>query len=337
MTSGQRVRSKGGARSWWSRARAVKHATQEYSGGGWQALVGRHLEGWPLAVVALSVALLGVALGSPRPVAPDLVPPPQVDVQELRHRARQRRMLAAQAFRQQLPFDARAVGEGIRRYGRALAGGQMGQGEHEARRLRVSVNRVRTAHGDRPLLVLRAVQTELFLGALLHWESRGTLNQDLVELGGDFLAKARASGWIGERLLLTVDERAVLFMVRWTALTGLLDTYPFAPTPNDWRLYYRFLLNHPEGAAASSGQDALSQKLEYVRALSGRDASYPAALARGVLLFGRGQYGAACTAFRDHLGQYPDGRWQLRVRNHLRACASRTALDNALAPGGTSR
>ena len=57
--------------------------------------------------------------------------------------------------------------------------------------------------------------------------------------------------------------------------------------------------------------------------LAARDPSYPAAFARGVLLFRMQRFGPATEAFRNHLEASPDGPYALRAQNHFKAALDR--------------
>jgi hypothetical protein len=323
MSSAQSVERGRGRQSWVRPARPVKLGAQP-------APIGRpscgplrrHLEGWPLGVLSVGIALSAAALGLQRPVAPDVLPVPHVDGVEVQRAAADRLDLAARVQLQPLSFEVRSLGELIRQYGRATATGQTGAAAQRRSRLPRLARRVKATEGDEALRLLRAVQTELFLAALLRWEASGGADGDLIELGGDFLEKAESSGWIHGRLLMTSEERAVLFDVRWTTLLELDDS-SLGPTQNEWRLYYRFLLAHPEGTASQPQTDRAEHQLRIVGALAKRDPDYPVALAQGVLLFRRGDVAAAAEALRAYLSLAPDGAWQLRARNYLQACAPR--------------
>ena len=320
MTSAHTVRSESRARSWWRRAHPVKRAASAGSVARPGFHFGRGFEGWPFAVVSVGLALIGLALGGLRPVEPEVIPPPFVDAEALRLGSERRRGHARLAVRHPLTFEVRAAGEQFRRYGLAVSQGTLGAADQARSRFEKLTAQVLHTEGSEPLLSLRAVQTELFLQALLRWEATRRVDQDLLELGGDFPAKARSSGWVGSRLQLTTDERAVLFLVRWTRLAQLMEVPEFAPTLNEWRVYYRFLLYHPQHDKCGSAVSTIDRQLEVINALERRDPAYPAAFARGVLFYRRGDRPAALRSFRSHLAQFPDGQWQLRVRNHLSAC-----------------
>jgi hypothetical protein len=129
---------------------------------------------------------------------------------------------------------------------------------------------------------------------------------------------AAANETAGRQLVMTEAERATLFRVRWSELTGLREKHPFSPSLNEWRVYFRFMLEHPDVEAATPRRRA-ERRLEYVAALDKLDPEFPAAFARGVLEYELGHYARAAQAFQAHLERHPTGPWDLRARNHLAA------------------
>jgi len=316
MSSAQAVEREDSRRSWFRPARPVK---EPFSVGRPETQLGRHLQGWPLGALSVGIALLAAALGLPRPAEPDVLPVPHVDGSEVERAAAERLDLVTRIRVEPLSFEVRSLGELVRQFGRATAQGQTGVAAQYRARLPRLARSVEVAEGAGALRALRAAQTELFLAALLRWEASGRADSELVELGGDFIAKARSSGWIHRRLIMTTEERAVLFTVRWTTLLEL-DHGPLGPTQNEWKLYYRFLLEHPEGGAGETPADRADLQLRIVAALAKRDPAYPAALAQGVLMFRHGDLAEAAEAFRAYLSAASDGAWELRARNYLQAC-----------------
>lgn len=298
---------------------------------GWK----RHLEGWELGAATLAIALLAALLFVPRAVAPDAFPLPDLDRPALAHQRAADEARARAALATPLPFDVRRVGEAFRQYGVATIERDTvlvaGQRRELARAVSLALERL----GPEPLLSLRAVQTWYFQRALSRWEATGEQDADLRELGGDFLSHAELSGWVTapHTLELSSAERAALFRMRWTELTGLRDTLPFSPTLDDYREYYRLLLEHPEGPFGQGGderRDRVRRRLGYVEALARRDPSYPAELARGVLLFDLGTYPESAEALRAHLLRHPSGPWTLRAQNYLRAALQEARAGAAL-------
>lgn len=308
----------------------------------------RHLAGWQLGVLTLGIALLAALVGMPRPVAPGLLPAPNIDRRALARELTRQEARADQAERQQLPFEVRAVGEAFHRYGAANYAEDAPGMERELAELRRRARAALARYGKEPLLRLRAVQTRLFLHSLLRWEGTDRVPAELKQLGGNFVSKAMISGWVapGRRLRMDPSERRILFCVRWAELTGLLSHDAFAPTLNDWRVYYGFLLRHPESPAASvarsardpsSGRAELAEQLAYVKALLRRDPNYPGALARGVLAYRLERFDESAQEFRGYLRDHANGRWRLRAQNYflaalLAARAQRAGVLNSPIP-----
>jgi hypothetical protein len=278
----------------------------------------RHLEGWQLAVVVVGSALAAAALAVPRAVRPREIPLPVIDRREEARGENGQREMVERAHGAPLPFRVRAVGEAFRQFGAAEARGDAGAAAELAREVAGRAKEARAEHGDGPLLALRAVQADLFARAVTRWSVSGQLDQDATELGGAFLKRAQQDGWItpDRRLVVEADGISIVFSMRWTKLTGLMNTRPFSPTLNEWRLYFRTLMAHPE----STGQDPQleAERLEsYVTALSKRDPDYPERLARGILEYRLGHFGPASQALSEHLRGHPFGPWWLRARNYL--------------------
>lgn len=278
----------------------------------------RHLEGWPLGLAVVGAAALTAALAVPRPVEPELVPPPVVDREQQKMELELESARAARA-KAGLPLEVRSVGEALRRVGASAARSSASLPQLTAQ-LRRLVDVAIERHGAERLLELRALQTELFSAALAQHDGGGAdVERELEELGGGFHAAMVARGWLPR----TPDplEAAAAFRVHWAESLGLLQRHPYAPTLNEWRVYYRFMLSRPLGEGAARRRD-VKLKLGYVAALAQHDRDYPAQLARGVLLYQQGAFAEAAAELRAHLEQHPDGPWALRARNHLAACGA---------------
>jgi hypothetical protein len=277
----------------------------------------RHLEGWPAGLAIVSAAALSALLVVPRQVEPAAVPPPVIDRVEQRSSEQQEAARLERALAG-LPLEVRSVGEALRHFGQASAGGQAAPELVQAQ-LRRLVQTALERVGDDALLNLRALQTQLFVAALAHSEVEPT--DELSELGGSLLALGRKNGWFAPSP--TAADRAeleTLFHLYWADALEL-RRHPFAPTLNEWRVYYRFLLAQPVRTGAERDQD-LQLRLGYVAALARNDVDYPVHLARGVLLYQRGAPAEAAAEFVAHLEQHPDGPWTLRVKNYLAACGA---------------
>ncbi len=248
------------------------------------------------------------------------LPLPRIDRAEAERRAASELELSSRAEATGLPFELRAVGEAIRHFGHSVNRG-IDTG-HDLDDLRERMTAV-AAKGQSSLLPsLRAVQTQYFLRALAQFERDGKPNTELEELGGDFLRHAQHNGWFDRRGHFLADEptRRVLFQLHWADLTGKRGAFPFAPTLNDWRLYYRFLLQHPEPEATlfsdTEGAESTA-RVRVVNALSRKDPDYPVFFAKGYLFDRLGDPAAAATAYRTYLGQHESGPYALLARNYL--------------------
>jgi hypothetical protein len=269
---------------------------------------------WLVFTCALSAALV-----VPRKVEPDVIPLPVIDRAEQRERRdlEHGRVEHAQAG---LPLEVRSVGEAFRRVGQAGFGGT-GAADQFRSQLRRLAELARERHGDEKLLELRAVQAELFARALLEG-SGGEPAPALRELGGSFFKLGAARGWFAMGpSAASSDEVRSLFQIYWGETLGWSRRQPYAPTLNEWRVYFRFLLARPPPDGPDRAGD-LQQKLGYVAALAQYDQDYPAHLARGVILYQIGAYPESAVELGQHLSQQPDGRWALRARNYLAACGA---------------
>ncbi len=276
-------------------------------------------------MVAVGIAAAAAALVAPLGGTPSYLPVPRVDRREQAFVAAQDRDRAAAAARSGLHFDVRVVGERVRRFGAATARATDEAAATELGELRAAFEVARRRHGDAPLITLRSVQTAAFLSALRRWEATGVIDAELEELGGDLPRAVGANCWsVGRRLRLSEAERRTLFRIRWAELVGAVDVVPFAPSLNEWRAYFRFLLEHPEGGP---GPDGPRRRLAYVNALARRDPEYPSRFARGVILSQLGEAQAAAEAFGAFLEGPRTTPLRPWARNHLAAALA------ALPPG----
>ena len=282
----------------------------------------RHLEGWPLGLGVVLTTALTAALTVPRKVEPDFVPAPVIDRTEQRRELDVERERAERA-KAGLPLEVRSVGEAFRRFGAAAlredAPAILPQLSAQLRRLTdVAIER----RGNEKLLELRAVQAELFIAAMVRRRSDGAPDAELRELGGKLLASGLERAWF-EPHPGAADELELggLFRIYWAETLGLARRHPFAPTLNEWRAHYRFLLARPLAAGEQRAGD-VQRRLGYVAALAQHDQDYPARLARGGLFYQRGAYAESAGELQAHLARFPDGPWTLRARNYLAACGA---------------
>jgi len=298
--------------------------------------LGRHLEGWQPGLLAVLVAGIPTLLAVPQPVPPAEIPEPMLDPRALDRLARDEAALATLAEAQRLDTDVRELGSALRAYSLAEAAGDVAGIAQERRNVAQAGKRA-AAHGDAEVLRLRAYQLRSFLRELRRWEQTGEETDELRELGGPFLDRARYNGWVeGRRLLPDDTVRAALFKKRWVELTMLRGPALEAGAPETCALY-RFLLLHPPrevtGDARTAAADqraahaAEKYRLRKIDELHALDPAYPFELARGVVYYRLHSYGQAVEAFRHHLEDHPDGPYKLRAQNYLKA-----ALGAAMEP-----
>ena len=266
------------------------------------------------------MVLIFSLLALPRASRPETLPLPRIDRVEARRSNARERELSSQTEATGLPYELRAVGEAIRHYGHSLNHGF--DPAHDLDDLRERMQAVLAKGQGSLLLSLRAVQTQYFLRALAQFEREGKPNRELDELGADFLRHAQRNAWLSADGRFLADEatRRVLFQLHFAELLDKRNVFPFAPTLNDWRLYYRFLLLHPESERTQMTEPESTANLARLRvlsALSRKDPDYPAFFARGYLFDRLGDPGAAATAYRTHLGQHESGPYALLARNYL--------------------
>jgi hypothetical protein len=278
-------------------------------------------QGIGAAAFVVGLTVIAAALAAPRATEPDVLPLPVPDrgVLESVRQKTEGRARAARASG--LSYDVRAVGEAIRRCGAATVPGK-GVPDPVIGEVRLTVRLALERNSEQGLLGLLALQTELFVAATHAFEKSGKAGSELAELGGDFVAIAKENAWLeGRSLVLDDDERAALFHLRWTELTGLRSQPAFAPTLDEYRAYYALHLRKLGGA----GRERSDRAFAAVRALEKRDPRYPGAFARGVLYYRSGLFQEAADAFAAHLARHPDGPWALRARNHVLAALAHGA------------
>jgi len=280
----------------------------------------RHFKGYELGLLTVGMVVASALLTLPRASRPSTLPLPRVDRAEEQRRAASERERLRLTEARGLPFEVRAVGESIRHYGLSVSQGN--HPGHDLEDLRERMKIVETRGQSSLLLDLRAVQTQYFLRAVAQFEREGKPNSELLELGGDFLKHAQHNGWFTSAGHFVSDEatQRVLFQLHFADLIGKRSTFPFAPTLDDWRLYYRFLLRYPEreiNSVANAESAADVARVRVVNALSRKDPEYPASFARGYLFDRLGNRQAAASAYRAHLGEHESGPYALLARNYL--------------------
>jgi hypothetical protein len=303
----------------------------------------RHLEGWEVGIVAVTIALVGTLLSIPLPVAPRDVPVPLPDGKTLSAILAQENAAAtaiARALEQERDrtsgtselYDLRAFGQEFRAYGAAEASGDTYAVVRARHKLIEAVARARGV-GDDKLVALRAYQQQLFLTELRKWENSAVISEELAGLGGAFLDLVRQSGWlVGPNIAMTDVVRGVFFKRRWNQVTAVAGP-AYAISLDEHRVFYGFLLTHPyvEGRPGLDAKQACrvadQWRLRKIEEFARIDAAYPYVLARGVLFYRLGRYPDAAQAFRDYLGAAEDGRYVLRARNYLAMATARAASE----------
>ncbi|WP_437787737.1 hypothetical protein [Sorangium sp. So ce1097] len=314
--------------------------------------------------IAGSAAILAV----PRSVEPAELPLPLADARALAQARDADAARAREAELRGLDAEVRALGSAIRAFGVVDADADPTEAELVAARKRVlDAVGPALAQGDEAVLRLRAYQMSSFIREVRRFEATGEESDELRELGGNFLGLLRRSAWLGrrgERPRGGVEARrvamdgavlGVLFKKRWGAISGI-QREPFAPSLDEERALFKFLLSHPVGAArgaqdlaappaaaarvdpageprpsstaaAPRGVEARRAQERYrlkkIDELAALDPSYPRHLARGVALYRLGRFAQSAEAFRSHLDQHPDGAHTLRAQNYLRAALER--------------
>lgn len=281
----------------------------------------RHLRGWQAGLALVGAVALGALLVVPRPVEPEGPPLPHIDRREQARTREVERERAARA-RRGLPVEVRSVGEVLRRLG--LVSADADRALPLTQQLRRVLQVALARHGDEHLLELRALQTELFVDGVMRALPGEQPAADLLELGGGLYRRGREQGWFASALLpARRAELETAYRLYWSETLGLAQRAPFAPSLNEWRTYYRYLLERPLAADLEQRRQDAQRSSSYVAALAAHDRDYPAELARGVLLYHMGAYPEAAAALEGHLREAPGGPFALRAQNYLAACGAR--------------
>jgi hypothetical protein len=322
---------------------AVKEAKSEHKSRAGGRVVGgaptpptrlkRLLQGWELGAITVGLVLAAALLAVPRAAAPGLFPVPLIDVAEARATRQRFEVLADRAEREGLPFETRAVGDGLRRLGAALSSAE-GDTAFLSRLIAERVQAALAAGQIEALQRLRAVQARLFVRAVREYSWRGPAPSELAALGGDFVKRATKNGWAGpDGCVASDDELTALFARRWAELTRLREDPHFKPTLGELRRYYRFLLLYPERSGGEMPvRERASMRLRYVDALGRRDTEYRVGLARGSLLGELGMMQESAQTLGQHLAGPGSFEWNLRARNYLLFAASGHTLDTGESP-----
>jgi hypothetical protein len=298
-----------------------------------------------LALIPLGAALALGLLLLPRRPPPDSVPVPIVDVAQLARTALADGELAEQARRQPLSGAVRALGSAMRDF-HSLEATSADEGPlREARKKVTDALPAALAEGERPLLALRAIQLEGFIGEVRRFERTGEQSAELSALAGGFVRAMTAEGWCtGHSLAPPETALRTLYKRMWNGLLGFEARPGFEPTLDETRALYAFYLDRPhiskgmraaleaarrgarDGRQCSALTEAARQatrswSLDHVKSLAAIDPAYPGDYALGVASYLHGDYAASAAAFRRWLESHPEGPLALRARNFLRAAA----------------
>lgn len=276
-----------------------------------------------MALVFVAGAGVAGLLATPHAAVSREIPMPTIDRTHNLSARVQTLELAQQAEQGGLPYAVRAVGEALRRYGAARAHGVSEAAEWSKHNLQRAVQQAVDQGFEAQLHLLQALQTAMFLRATAQYSVARGASQELQELGGELLSDAAQSGWLDASGFRASDaELRAWFWIRWGLLTGLSQKHPFAPTLDDWRTYYFFLLRPEHRPAQTSWADVLAYRIHVVTALAGHDTAYPSHLALGILKAQLGDYSSAADELRAFLQGSPNGPWALRAVNTLKAVSS---------------
>lgn len=299
-----------------------------------------------LALVPVSVAALTMLLMMPRAVPPEEIPLPVIDAEALDRVRRDDLDRAARARAIRLPSAVLLVGTSLRALNANLVSNA---GDEDVSATRTALEHaVRTVmldgeEGFDGLRSLRAVQLDTFLAAVEAFESTGVVSEELEAVGGAFLDRMHAAGWLdGNRVVLDDRERRAAYKLVWTAQIGAERMPQLELTLDEQRALYTLYLRRPHApeaqrvlrasqrASATSDvacQRAVAQervaieqwRLEKIKRLGALDPAYPSAYALGVAYYRIGRYDASVESFRSWIDRHPDGALSLRARNHLKA------------------
>lgn len=306
----------------------------------------RDAHGRWLAAVPVLACVAFAAFLAPRPAPPDVVPVPEVDGVALRREITRDSALAAGARSAPLPSQVREFGSLIRDWNKLESDGADASRISESRGALDRLLPTLLASGVEPLRALRAVQLEAFLAEVRRFETTGAISAELQALGGPFIERMRAVGWIrGRHVLLTEEERRVAYKSTWNGIAGVEKRADFAVTLDETRVLYGlyFRLPHaPEpqirafdaarkGAKDRAACDAIAAgerlsaenwRLDRIQRFANLDPSYPVAFAKGVAQFRMRKFLASADSFENHLRERPSGPYALKARNFQRAAVA---------------
>lgn len=267
------------------------------------------------------------ALVVPRSAAPEAVPAPQVSTDDVRA-TRRANEEAALRYAAAAPSDpVLRVGDALRALGRAeYEGDEAALGRASASLGAAAAVALRSdAEG---LALLRSYQAELFARAYCAYLRTGDISDDLIELGGRAVSEFADNGWLARGAALPPYADLILsalFKRRFADLVGKASP-ALAGHPVEERLLLGYLVaNPPSDRTLRQGSEGSASRfvMNRIDELSALDPSYPAAYARGVVLFKMREYELAALSFDEFLRERPDGPHRLRAVNYLKAALER--------------
>jgi hypothetical protein len=298
-----------------------------------------------LALIPIGAALALGLLLLPRRAPPDSVPVPIVDEARIARAVLADHELAEQARRQPLPGPVRALGSAMRDL-HSLEASTTDEGlVREARKKVTEALPGALAEGEGPLIALRAVELEGFIGEVRRFERTGEQSAELAALAGAFVRAMTSEGWVTEHSLAPPEPALrTLYKKMWNGLLGFESRPGFEPTLDETRALYAFYLGSPHvskgmraaldaarrgaregrqcaGIAEAARHAVESWRLDHVKSLAAVDPAYPGDYALGVASYRHGDYAASAAAFRRWLESHPEGSLALRAQNFLRAAA----------------
>lgn len=295
-------------------------------------------EGWQAGLLAVSIAGLGLLLGTPRAVEPTEVPlplpsPKALEASSKLDAERAARMTAMNEAERGGPlFNLRLLGEKLRAYNEADAAHDTTRLVQAREALLPAVQLVFSKEGVEPILQLRAFQQQSFLRELAAYERTGVVSDELKQVGGGFLSLVEGASWKKPPHTIVIDPvaRVALFKRRFAEVLSLGREPQMALTMDEARALYAFFLTHPvtEGAsAAEQHRSAWAFRIRKINELGLLDASYPLHLARGVALYQLGDARSAVAELREHIAGNQDGPFTLRARNYLVAAVEQASAE----------
>ncbi len=224
------------------------------------------------------------------------------------------------------------------------------QAEVARRSLDTAVRNAAAVEGAKGLLTLRAVQLAHFLDAVDAFQASGKVNDELLDLGGNFVKRMRDVGWIRDHeVLLPPDAQRAAYKIMWNQTMALDQAPEFALTLDENRALYAFYISHPIAesrhtdsfsARRKEAKDARqchdialaesaareSWRLDKIRRVGALDPEYPLQLALGVGQFRAHNYPASVEALRTYQRAHEEGPYASLVQSYMRAAIREAEL-----------